>query len=49
MKHGGSIVLNAGILGVKGWPAVSVMAASKAAVRSLARSWSSDLKGQIFG
>ncbi|MBB3386222.1 MULTISPECIES: SDR family oxidoreductase [unclassified Rhizobium] len=46
MKGGGSIILNAGILGIKGWPAVSIMAASKAAVRSFARSWSADLKGQ---
>lgn len=45
MSTGASIVLNAGILGNKGWPAVSMMAASKAAVRSLARSWAADLRG----
>ncbi len=46
LGNGSSIILNAGILGSKGWPGVSVMAASKAAVRSLARSWSADLKGK---
>lgn len=44
MPNGASIVLNASIAGVKGLPAFSVYAASKAALRSLARSWIVDLK-----
>jgi len=41
---GGSIILNASMAGSKGMPAFSVYAASKAAVRSFARGWASDLK-----
>ncbi|WP_426612802.1 SDR family oxidoreductase [Bradyrhizobium sp. McL0616] len=44
MPDGSSIVLNASIAGVKGLPAFSVYAASKAALRALARSWIVDLK-----
>ena len=46
MKEGGSIVLNASIVSIKGMPAFSVYSASKAAVRSFARSWATDLKGR---
>jgi NAD(P)-dependent dehydrogenase (short-subunit alcohol dehydrogenase family) len=44
MKEGGSIILNASIAGSKGMPAFSVYSATKAAVRSFARSWTTDLK-----
>jgi NAD(P)-dependent dehydrogenase (short-subunit alcohol dehydrogenase family) len=40
----GSIILNASIAGIKGFPAFGVYAASKAAVRSFARTWLNDLK-----
>jgi len=43
-KDGGSIILNASIAGQKGIGGFSVYNASKAAVRSFARSWTSDLK-----
>ena len=41
---GGSIFLNGSIASVKGFPAFGVYAASKAAVRSFARTWLVDLK-----
>ncbi len=44
MPRGSSIVLNASMVSVKGMPAFSVYAASKAALRSFARSWIVDLK-----
>ena len=44
MSDGASIVLNGSIAAVKGFPAFSVYAATKAALRSFARSWSVDLK-----
>lgn len=44
MANGGSIILNASTAASKGTPAFSVYAASKAAVRSLARSWTTDLR-----
>ena len=44
MVEGGSIVLNASIVSIKGMPAFSVYSATKAAVRSFARSWTNDLK-----
>lgn len=43
---GGSIILNASIVSIKGMPAFSVYSATKAAVRSFARSWAVDLKGR---
>jgi len=43
-EKGGSIILNASIVATKGFQALSVYSASKAAVRSFARSWTSDLK-----
>jgi NAD(P)-dependent dehydrogenase (short-subunit alcohol dehydrogenase family) len=46
MGPGGSIILNASIVASKGWANWSVYSASKAAVRNLARTWSSDLRGQ---
>lgn len=44
MREGGSIILNASIAGSKGTPEFSVYGATKAAVRSFARSWALDLK-----
>ena len=43
-SDGGSIFLNGSIASIKGFPAFGVYAASKAAVRSFARSWLVDLK-----
>src|SRR5262249_4260086 len=44
MPEGASIILNASIVGSKGLPANSVYSATKAAVRSFARTWTTDLK-----
>jgi len=44
MPQGGVIVLNGSIAGSKAYPGQSLYNASKAAVRSLARSWTNDLK-----
>jgi NAD(P)-dependent dehydrogenase (short-subunit alcohol dehydrogenase family) len=44
MPDGGAIVLNASIVDVKGFPAFSIYSATKAAVRSFARTWATDLK-----
>ena len=46
LKDGGSIILNASIVSIKGMDAFSVYSASKAAVRSFARTWTSDLKAR---
>jgi NAD(P)-dependent dehydrogenase (short-subunit alcohol dehydrogenase family) len=46
MGSGGSIILNASIVATKGWANWSVYSATKAAVRSFARTWSSDLRGK---
>ena len=43
-QDGGSIILNASVAGSKGIEAFSVYSATKAAVRSFARSWTIDLK-----
>jgi NAD(P)-dependent dehydrogenase (short-subunit alcohol dehydrogenase family) len=42
--EGASIVINASVASLKGMRAMSVYAATKAALRSFARSWSADLK-----
>ena len=47
MKDGGSVILNSSIAGVTGFPGPSVYSASKAAVRSFARTWTAELKGKI--
>ena len=44
MPNGGAVLLNASIVSIKGMPAFSVYSATKAAVRSFARSWTMDLK-----
>lgn len=46
MAAGGSIVLNGSMVSVKGVPGFSVYAATKAALRSFARTWAVDLKGK---
>jgi NAD(P)-dependent dehydrogenase (short-subunit alcohol dehydrogenase family) len=45
-RDGGAIILNGSIAGSKGLPGMSVYNASKAAVRSLARTWILDLKAR---
>jgi NAD(P)-dependent dehydrogenase (short-subunit alcohol dehydrogenase family) len=44
MPDGGAIILNASIVGSKGFSANSVYSATKAALRSFARTWTTDLK-----
>ncbi|HTT08172.1 MAG TPA: glucose 1-dehydrogenase [Gammaproteobacteria bacterium] len=44
MRDGGSIILNASIAARKGMGGMSVYSATKAAVRSFARTWTMDLK-----
>lgn len=46
MPDGASIILNASIVSIKGTPAFSVYSASKAALRSFARSWARDLSSR---
>jgi NAD(P)-dependent dehydrogenase (short-subunit alcohol dehydrogenase family) len=46
MNDGGSIILTGSIADIKGFPAMSVYGASKAAVRSFARTWINDLRGR---
>lgn len=43
LKDGSSIILNASIVATKGFESFSVYSATKAAVRSFARSWATDL------
>ncbi len=43
---GGAIVINGSMVSVKGFPGFGVYAATKAALRSFARTWSVDLKGR---
>jgi NAD(P)-dependent dehydrogenase (short-subunit alcohol dehydrogenase family) len=45
-NDGGSIFLNASVASVKGFPGFGVYAASKAALRSFARTWLNELKGR---
>lgn len=46
MPDGASVILNASIVGSKGLPANTVYSATKAAVRSFARTWTTDLKAR---
>jgi NAD(P)-dependent dehydrogenase (short-subunit alcohol dehydrogenase family) len=46
IPDGGSIILNASVVGSKGMSSNSVYAATKAAVRSFARTWTTDLKAR---
>ena len=45
-SDGGSIIMNGSIAGSMGFPAFGVYSASKAAVRSFARTWTVDLKAR---
>ncbi len=44
MARGGAVVLTGSAAGSKGLPALSVYSATKGAIRSLARTWTTDLK-----
>jgi NAD(P)-dependent dehydrogenase (short-subunit alcohol dehydrogenase family) len=44
LNDGGSIIMNGSIAGIKGFPAFGVYSASKAALRSFARTWLVELK-----
>jgi NAD(P)-dependent dehydrogenase (short-subunit alcohol dehydrogenase family) len=44
LNDGGSIILNASVASIKGTAGFGVYAASKAAIRSFARTWTTDLK-----
>jgi NAD(P)-dependent dehydrogenase (short-subunit alcohol dehydrogenase family) len=46
LPDGASIILNASIVANKGLPANSVYSATKAAVRSFARTWTTDLRNR---
>jgi NAD(P)-dependent dehydrogenase (short-subunit alcohol dehydrogenase family) len=46
MNDGGSIILNGSIATIKGFPDISVYSATKAAVRSFARTWTNELRGR---
>ncbi|RKH12621.1 glucose 1-dehydrogenase [Corallococcus sp. CA053C] len=46
LKDGGAVILTSSIAGSDGTPAFSVYAATKAANRSFARTWASDLKAR---
>lgn len=46
MRDGGSIIMTGSIASVKGFPGMSVYNASKAAIRSFARTWTVDLKAR---
>ena len=46
MPDGASIILNASVVASKGLTANSVYSATKAAIRSFARTWTTDLKGR---
>jgi NAD(P)-dependent dehydrogenase (short-subunit alcohol dehydrogenase family) len=46
LADGASIILNASIVGSKGFSSNTVYSATKAAVRSFARTWTTDLKAR---
>src|ERR1700746_3604512 len=46
MPDGASIILNASVVGSKGLSSNSVYSATKASIRSFARTWTTDLKGR---
>lgn len=46
LRDGGSIILNGSIVGSKGLSDISVYSATKAAIRSFARTWTTDLKAR---
>ena len=46
LRDGASVILNGSVVGSRGLPASSVYSATKAAVRSFARTWTTDLKAR---
>jgi len=46
MTAGGAIVINGSMVSIQGVPGFGVYAATKAALRSFARTWTQDLKGR---
>jgi NAD(P)-dependent dehydrogenase (short-subunit alcohol dehydrogenase family) len=46
LNDGGSIIMTGSVASVKGFPGFGVYAASKAALRSFARTWLNELKGR---
>jgi NAD(P)-dependent dehydrogenase (short-subunit alcohol dehydrogenase family) len=46
MADGGSIILTGSVVGSKGFESATVYSATKAAIRSFARSWTADLKAR---
>ena len=48
MNDGGSIILNGSVASVKGTPAFGVYGATQASLRSLVRTWTSDLKDRYI-
>ena len=44
MQSGGTVILAGSVAGTKGLPALSIYSATKAAIRSFARTWTTDLK-----
>ena len=44
LRDGASIILNASIATIKGFPGISVYSATKSAVRSFARTWTNELR-----
>jgi len=46
MSAGGTVILNGSVSGSKGFAGLSVYSATKAAIRSFARVWTSDLKSR---
>lgn len=46
MTSGGAVILNASVTGSKGFAGLSVYSATKAAIRSFARTWTNDLKSR---
>ena len=46
MPDGGAIILAGSVVSIKGYPCQGVYAATKAAVRSFARTWTTDLRDQ---
>jgi len=46
MSTGGALVLTGSGAGMKGFPGLSIYSATKAAIRALARSWTTDLKSR---
>jgi NAD(P)-dependent dehydrogenase (short-subunit alcohol dehydrogenase family) len=46
LNDGASIILTGSIASIKGFPDISVYSATKAAIRSFARTWSNELRGR---